>query len=103
MTADDILAELERRQDACVIAAENEAMAESAHKAMESAVYKAIRSSGQSIKDAEQEVRSNESVLESYKDLVRLQSSHMKARAAVDRAKLASELFRTVRADSRRV
>lgn len=95
MSPDEILYELEQRMDVHLVNAELEARAEAAHKAMEGAVYKALKSTGMTVKDAEMEMRSHPDIKRSQEDLINKQINAQYTRAAVDRAKLASELWRT--------
>ena len=103
MSPDQILAELEARSDLYVTAAEQEARAEAAHKSLEAAMYKAYRAHGDSVKDSEMAVRCEESVKQSVDDLITKQTTALRCKAAVERAKIATELYRTIRADQRRV
>ena len=98
-----LLRELEKRSDAYVLAADAEARAEVAHRALEAGLYKAIRLSGASVKDAEMGVRERDAYVASSVDLIELQTKTAFARAALDRAKISADLFRTVRADQRRI
>jgi len=70
---------------------------------MEAVVYKAYRANDSSVKDAEMGIRSNDAVKESLEDLITKQTTALRCRAALDRAKIAVELYRTIRADQRRI
>jgi hypothetical protein len=103
LSPDQILAELEARSDLYVAAAEQEARAEAAHKAMEATIYKINRADKQSIEDAKASVRESTMYLDSLSDLITKQTTALRCRAALDRAKIAVELYRTIRADQRRI
>lgn len=103
MTPDQILEQLELRQDVYIEAAEIEAKTEAAHKQMEAQMFKLYRASKESIEDAKRSVIENEAFQTSWEDLIDKQMAAARARAAVERAKLATDLYRTIRADQRRI
>jgi hypothetical protein len=103
LSPDQILAELEARSDLYVAAAEQEARAEAAHKQLEATLYKALRANGMSVKDAELGARVERSYQSSVEDLIGKQITSARTKAALERAKIAVELWRSIRADQRRV
>ena len=98
-----LLRELEKRSDAYVLAADAEARAEVAHKALESQVYLQRRNEGANVEDSKMATRATQIYIDSMNDLITKQMAAATARAALDRAKISASLFQTVRADQRRI
>lgn len=100
---DTLLEQLEKRQDKAIDATDHLNRIEASHKALESVTYKASRSAGMSIEDAKRAIQRDDMVTDSLNNLFDAQKEQAHSRAAVERAKLAFDLYRTIRADNRNV
>ena len=95
MTSDQLLAELERRSEALLVAETKFVELETAFKAHEAASYRAMRDAGHSQGDAEKAVRAAPEWSHAYLALQMAVVEEKEARRRYRRAESAMDLWRT--------
>lgn len=101
MSAEQILAEIEKRSEALLEADEKAAVMDADLKAWEATTALAHKDAGSSMAEAEKRVRADQGWCERYLDLQRANAAAAHAKRRFQKAVIAQDLWRTERASMR--